>query len=253
MSTIPPHLYRRAWLAWFGLLRRYFRFQVEGFEHLCGGRSALLVGYHGMPHPLDVFMLSVEVERRLGYVLPAIWLDSWGKLPLLREMVPALNGFLGRPGPDEMRDLLACGRHLVVLPGGSREGLRPFWRRYTLDWGARRGYLDLARAFDLPIVPMAASGVDGAWLGLNDGYRLSKRLFGHGGVPLWLGLGVGGLWPVAPPWPVRIRLRIGPPLDVRGLEPEEADRRVRAAVQGLLDELRQPSSTCRRREAAGAP
>lgn len=241
MSPIPPAFWRRAWLGWFGLLRRYFRFRVDGFQHLCGGRSALLVGYHGMPHPLDVFMLSVEVERRLGYVLPAVWLDTWGRLPLLREMVPALNGFVGPPTPADMRALVASGRHLVVLPGGSREGLRPFWRRGRLEWGERRGYLRLAAEWDLPIVPMAASGVDLAWVGLNDGYQLSKRLFGHGGVPLWLGLGIGGPWPFAPPWPVSIQLRIGPPIalaDVPGADPElrlrEADRRVRAAVQSLL-------------------
>ena len=34
----------------------------------------------------------------LGYMLPAIWLRAWGRIPVLRSMVPALSGFLSPRG-----------------------------------------------------------------------------------------------------------------------------------------------------------
>jgi len=161
-------------------------------------------------------------------------------------MVPALSGYLGEPPPDAMRDLIGQGKHLVLLPGGSREGLRPFWRRYRVDWGDRVGYLKLALRYGLPIVPVASSGTDGGWIGLVDGYRLSKRLFGHGGIPLWLGIGPMGLWPLSLPWPVKVRQRLGAPIDLETLRrPGQTDDEliqganalVQSTVQAMLDDL----------------
>src|SRR5207253_3176561 len=116
--------------------------------------------------------------------------------------------------PDEaaVARAKALGRHFVVLPGGLREALRPFWKQHQVDFGQRRGYIRFADRHSLPIIPVAATGVDRAYLGLNDGYRLSKRLFGHGMYSLWLGVGLGGFYPFALPFPVKIRQRIGPPI-----------------------------------------
>jgi 1-acyl-sn-glycerol-3-phosphate acyltransferase len=233
-------------------MSKYFRFECEGFDNL-RTQSSLIVGYHGSPFPVDVFMLSARVHDELGYMLPAIWLRTWGQIPGLRTMVPALSGFLSEPNAEEMKTLVSQGKHLVVLPGGSREGMRPFWRRYRLEWGDRVGYLKLALRHGLPIIPIASSGTDGGWLGLVDGYRLSKRLFGHGGVPVWLGVGPLGIWPLSPPWPVKVRQRIGTPIDLGSLKrPNQtedeflrhANEHVQRVVQGMLDDLngRAPSS-----------
>lgn len=237
--------YLATWLTVFRGLSKYFRFECEGFDNL-RTRSSLIVGYHGSPFPVDVFMLSARVHDELGYMLPAIWLRTWGQVPVLRAMVPALSGFLSEPDAEDMETLIRERRHLVVLPGGSREGMRPFWRRYRLEWGNRVGYLKLALRYDLPIIPIASSGTDGGWFGLVDGYKLSKRLFGHGGVPVWIAIGPLGLWPFSPPWPVKVRQRIGSPIDLRALrrpdqtEDEflgEANDHVQRVVQGMLDDL----------------
>lgn len=242
--------YLTAWLTLFRGMSKYFRFECEGFEHLRACAS-LIVGYHGSPFPVDVFMLSTRVYDELGYMLPAIWLRTWGNVPMLRAMVPALSGFLSEPSPEEMDALIRERKHLVVLPGGSREGMRPFWRRYRLEWGDRVGYLKLALKYDLPVIPIASSGTDEGWWGLVDGYRLSKRLFGHGGVPVWLAVGPVGLWPFSPPWPVKVRQRIGAPIDLRSLRrPNQsedeflsaANEHVQRVVQGMLNELNQSTT-----------
>ena len=81
-----------------------------------------------------------------------------------------------------------------------------------VDLGDRRGYLRLALKHDLPIIPVVATGIDATYVGLNDGYGLSKALFGRGDLPAWLALGAGGIWPLALPFPVKLRQRIGAPI-----------------------------------------
>src|SRR5439155_6752905 len=113
----------------------------------------------------------------------------------------------------------------------------PFWRQRRVDFGRRRGYLRLARTHGLPIIPVVASGLDQTFLGLNDGHALSRRLFGTDGVPTWLGVGLGGMWPLALPFPVKIRQQVGAPIRVASLPLERAHARVTATLQAMLDGL----------------
>lgn len=238
-------LYKQAWLKGFRFWGAYFRYECEGFEHLRLDRSALLVGYHGMPFPIDIFILSTRMHDELGYIPHAFWLDTWGRVPFLKDLVGALGGFLEQPTHAQVERVKAARRHFVVCPGGTREALRPFWKAGSLEWGERRGYARFALRHRLPVIPVAASGVDRAWIGLNDGYRLSKRLFGHGGIPVWGAVGLGGLWPTSLPFPVRIRQSIGAPIDPTVFDATDEtaaavalDRAVRAAITRQLSALR---------------
>jgi 1-acyl-sn-glycerol-3-phosphate acyltransferase len=127
----------------------------------------------------------------------------------------------------------ARGEHLVMAPGGTREALRPFWRQNRVDFGGRRGYLRLAQAHDLQIIPVVASGLDRTFLGLTD----AKQLFGRTDLPAWLGVGLGGVWPVALPFPVKIRQRIGAPIRASGRAAADVHREVTETMQSMLDEL----------------
>jgi hypothetical protein len=139
---------------------------------------------------------------------------------------------------------VADREHVLVQPGGTREGCRSFRHRYEVDWAGRLGYLRLAIRYGLRIVPIAGAGVDDAFLGLNDGYSLGARLGMPGRIPLWLGVGLTGLWPLALPFPVRMTQVIGTPIDpVAEGATDPADRsallalhrKVGGAVQALLD------------------
>jgi 1-acyl-sn-glycerol-3-phosphate acyltransferase len=116
-----------------------------------------------------------------------------------------------------------------------------------VDWGDRTGYLRLALRHRLPIVPVAAAGIDDGYLGLNDGYALGRRLGVPHRIPVWLGLGPLGLWPLSPPFPVKITQLVGEPIDPHADGPLAEDdregllrlhRRVAGAVQALMDEHR---------------
>jgi len=105
----------------------------------------------------------------------------------------------------------------------------------------------LALKYDMPIIPVGATGVDDTYIGLNDGYAWGKRLRVPARLPFWLGVGPLGLWPLSPPFPVKIRQRIGAPIDLQDggpIDPTDREalldcqRRVKSAVQDLIDGLR---------------
>ena len=237
--------YDLASLATFKVWQRYFRFETEGFDVLRDTETSLIVAYHGGPWTFDLWMLGDRMHDELGYFPRAVWHWIWWAIPGLHQAVTGLGGLRGAPGEEEIDELKARGEHLVVAPGGMREAMRPFWDDGRVDLGDRRGYLRLALRYDLPIIPVVATGLDATCVGLNDGYRTSRRVFGRGDLPAWLAFGIGGIWPLALPFPAKIRQRIGEPirLDALGAGREEEDlerahARVATTLQAMLDDLR---------------
>jgi 1-acyl-sn-glycerol-3-phosphate acyltransferase len=234
-----------AWLAAFRVLRAWHRYEVQGLETLLEPGAKLIVGYHGRPLAVDQCMLTVTLYERLGYLPHGIIHGYFGQNRLLRQCIDGL-GFVTGDGPG-LAEAVARGEHVLVQPGGTREGCRSFLHRYEVDWGERLGFLRLAIRHGLPIVPVAGQGVDDAFIGLNDGYALGRRLRVPAGLPLWVGLGATGLWPLALPFPVKMTQLVGAPIR-RHLDEkmDPADKQalvalhqeVRGAVQGLMDRAR---------------
>ncbi len=244
-GALEPGAYLRGWVASCAVLEKYFRFHIDGFETLRTSESSLLIAYHGGPWPLDVFMLAARMYTELGYFPRTVWHNYYWTVPVLRSMAEELRGLRGAPSDEEVQRLRASGEHLIVLPGGTRESLRPFWRRYQVDFGKRRGYLKLADRRELAIIPVVSCGVEKTFVGLNEGYRFSQRLT-DGRAPLWVGLGMAGMWPLALPFPVKITQRIGHPIDLRSLHRpgeryetflERAHVQVTSTMQLMLDDL----------------
>ncbi len=237
---------RRIWLSYWRAMRHYHRFEVSGFEHIMRPGAALIVGYHGRAGAHDLCMLQSYMFERTGAMGSAVMHHAFARMPVLRWLV-AGGGFVTSDGGD-LAEAVGKGERLFVTPGGTREGYRSARDRYRVDWGQRTGYLRLALKYGLPIIPTGASGVDDTFIGLNDGYKWGKRLGAPAGLPLWLGVGPLGLWPLSPPFPSKIRLRIGSPFQPTELfadcnEPSEAvlltaHARVAGAVQALLNSAR---------------
>ena len=239
----PQSLPLRAWLGLFGAMRAYHRYDIVGLDRILAlRRPALLVGYHGRPIAYDLCMLGVTLHERLGYLPHGIVHGAVEQQPVMKWVADGL-GFVTGDGPA-VDEVVRRGEHICVQPGGTREGCRSFRHRYELAWGDRVGYLHMALRHGLPIVPIAASGIDDGYIGLNDGYALGKRLGAPGRLPLWLGMGLFGPFPFSPPLPVKITQRIGEPIDLEAEGPvDRGDRAavlrlhatVKRAVQALLD------------------
>jgi len=234
------------WLTAFRLLRRYHRYRIIGLETLLEPGARLIVGYHGRPLALDQCMLTVALYEQLGYMPHGVIHGAFDKNPVLKWLSDGL-GFVTGDGPA-LAAAVARGEHLLVQPGGTREGCRSFRHRYQVDWGTRTGYLRLAIKYKLPIVPVAGHGMDDAYLGLNDGYALGRRLGAPAGLPVWFGVGATGLWPLSLPFPVRMTQLVGRPLRRHldsAVDPDdkaalrELNREVSGEVQTLLERARE--------------
>jgi 1-acyl-sn-glycerol-3-phosphate acyltransferase len=238
-------LARAAWFAYWDAMRRWHRFEVRGLDRLTGAGRSLIVGYHGRPVAHDLCMLQALLRERGGLEPRPIIHEAFARTPVLRWLVEGV-GFVTGDG-EAMAEAIGRGDPVIVTPGGTREGCRSSRDRYRVEWGGRLGYLRLALKYGLPVVPTAAAGVDDTFFGVNDGYVWGKRLRAPAGLPLWLGVGPLGLWPLSPPFPVKITQHIGEPIDLEdGGKVDPADRsqllvlheRVTGAVQSLLDGAR---------------
>jgi 1-acyl-sn-glycerol-3-phosphate acyltransferase len=146
------------------------------------------------------------------------------------------------------------GRDVAVMPGGDRDTWRPWKDRYRVQFAGHTGYARVALKSGVPIVPIAHAGPHDTFMVLTDGRRIAKRLRLHDlfridVFPIHLSLPWGvciGPWPHIP-LPQALRYRFGEPVQPpephpAGVEPPDAlvreyDRRVRHAMQRLLDEL----------------
>jgi hypothetical protein len=234
-----PERARTLWFAYWRAMRRYHRYTVEGLDHLETGVPTLIVGYHGRPIAHDLCMLQSLLWERTGRFPRAVMHGAAPKVPGLAELSVGMRFLTGEP--EGIAQAVADGDPIIVTPGGTREGCRSVRHRYEVSWGERHGYLRVAARHGLCIVPTGARGVDDTYVGLNDGYALGKRLKTPGKMPVWFGVGPLGLWPLSPPFPVRITTRIGAPIHLPPLDPEDRaafaaqHARVVAAVQGLME------------------
>lgn len=244
-----PRLMAAAWSNYWRLMRRYHRFEVRGLDNLERAGSSVIVGYHGRAVAHDMCLLMELMRERRGVAIRAVMHRTAARIPGINWMVEGL-GFVTGDG-DEMADLIARGDHLMITPGGPREGCRSFRERYQVNWGQRHGYLKLALRHGLPIVPTAGTGVDETYIGLNNGYKLGKRVGMPASLPLWFAFGLTGPWPFTLPFPTKITCHIGEPIDLRADGPvdirdraalAELHQRVAGAVQSLLDNARSGSS-----------
>jgi len=240
---VPTNLSTAWYLAQFGSMARWHRFEVEGLDTLLKGPACMIVGYHGRPLAWDLLMLGTVIYEHKGYLPHGLVHTALSHGPvgaLIRSV-----GFVFSDGP-ELEGAIARGEHMLVAPGSIQEGCRSARQRYAVSWPDKFGYLRLALRYGLPVVPVAADGADDLYVGLNDGGTWGKALHMPFGLPLWLGVGPLGLWPLSPSWPVKVRQRIGAPIDLgaRGLTADDKDgllamhRELAGVVQGMLDTLR---------------
>lgn len=228
---------RQVYLAYLKVLRRYHRYTVEGLDTLLEPGGKIVVGYHGRGFPMDLGLLCLEIYERRGYLPHAIVHSGLHGLPGVRSYFEAAGTLPG--DSPRIAAALARGEHVFIAPGGTREACRSHRVQYRVDWEGRTGYLRLARRLGVPLVPVASAGVDGRFIGLNDGHAWGKRVRMPLKIPLWFAVGLGGPFPLAPPLPVAIHTVVGEPVAVDdldgpdGLEPQH--RAMTERVQALLD------------------
>jgi 1-acyl-sn-glycerol-3-phosphate acyltransferase len=235
---------------------RYFRIDVKGWEHVPSTTSMIVSNHSGGTTIPDVWGFLSAWYGRFGVARPIH--------PLAHEMILsteltgryfAERGVLRAGRAIGLEVLQRFGRDLMVMPGGDVDTWRPYSKRYEVRFGGRSGYARLALKAGVPIVPVANAGAHETLIVLTDGRKIAEalrlpKMVRASIFPVHLSLPWGlavGPWPHLPT-PTRLRYRIGPAIPAPerlapGEEPPddlvaEYDRRVQAAVQALLDQLK---------------
>jgi 1-acyl-sn-glycerol-3-phosphate acyltransferase len=236
---------------------RYFGVDVQGWQHVPDAPVMVVSNHSGGTTIPDVWGFLAAWYQNFGVHRPIH--------PMAHEVILATQAtgeyFARRGVLRGSRDLAHAvltdwRRDLMVMPGGDVDTWRPYSKRYEVRFGGRTGYARLALQARVPIVPLAHSGAHETLIVLSDGRRLARALhlpeLARASIwPVHLSLPWGlavGPWPHIP-IPALFRYRLGPALPPPaalgpGEEPSddlvaEYDRNVQAAVQGMLDSLKE--------------
>jgi 1-acyl-sn-glycerol-3-phosphate acyltransferase len=222
------------------LLRaRYFSFEVEGTEHVPRDGRAVYAQNHAGWFPLDAFFVGFAIRRVLGSCRTPYFAAAEAALAL-----PAVGPFIRRVGavpsawfrrPERLpRSIRACAFFPEGVPGNTK----PFWHAYRMrPW--KRGFVRVAAALDLPIVPAAVLGGEEcmpvAWT-----VKLLEPFFG---APFGL--------PLSPlPLPARWRVVFHPPVRIE--EPREVLAEA-ARSAAIAERIRDTVAATLAREARRRP
>jgi len=226
----------------------YLRLDSDGAESIVGQQPTLFVANHngGILGP-DLFCTLAVLWRRLG---PAQPLYALAHDFAMRQLTP-LGRLLQKIGAirasrENARRVLDSGGSLLVYPGGDLDAYRHFSARDRVVLLPRTGFVEVARAAQVPVVPIVAKGAHRSALIFSEGRLLARLL----GLKRWarlerFPLALALPWIVAPgPWlpyaplPLQIQLRILPP---RRLDPQlsthAAALQIQTEMQRTLDRL----------------
>ena len=184
-------------------LARLHPLRLEGSEHLPRG-PALLVGNHGVLGYESPFFFErvLDASGRMPIGLADRW---FFRVPGVRDLLVRMGGAYGCTR-NALR-ALARGDLVVCYPGGAREVLKHERDKYRCLWRNSLGFVRLAIAAGVPIVPFAAAGVDHTYRVVAHLRGTGHALMGHGKYDLPLVWGLGPL-----PRPVPFWFRVGEPV-----------------------------------------
>ena len=228
---------------------RWFDLDVHGWENVPDSPVLFVSNHSG----------GTLIPDAWGFM--TAWYDRFGTgrvlHPLAHEIIlsnPRTGPWLARCGALRGDASVAHAaltqwrRDVLVMPGGDVDTWRPYRDRYRVCFDGRRGYARLAIHAGVPVIPVANAGAHETLIVLARGERLARwmrlpRLARSRVFPVHLSLPYGiavGPWPHLPP-PCKLSYRIGRPVmppPTNGMSSvNELDRKVRTALQGLLDRL----------------
>jgi len=228
----------------------YFRADVRGLQNIPEEGPVLLVGNHSggnLTPDTHVFTLAFStyfgVERRFHQLAHNLVLSMPGLGSLRKYGTVAAT-------PENAEEALDCGAALLVYPGGDYEVHRPTWESARVDFGGRRGFIRLAQSKGVPLVPVVAIGGQETALFLSRGEGIARllgldRMFRLKVLPVSLalpwGLNVGDMLGHIP-LPAKITIQVLEPIDVSGMDVDEAYELVLGQMQTALTALGQERS-----------
>ena len=220
------------------LVSAWYRPDIRGLENVPREGPVLVVGNHtgGTSSP-EVFISQLAISTYFGVE------RAHFQLAHMMVLNSPLGWMLRRFGTVEAdhgnaEQALDAGAIVTVFPGGDYEVFRPSWESAKVDMGGRKGFLRLALAKGVPVVPMVSLGGQETALFLSRGEGLARllrldRTIRLKTLPVMLSLPFGLQIGPQPhlPLPVKVQMRFLPPIDLVERFGEDAD------VDEVYDEL----------------
>ena len=232
----------------------YFRCETELEQELPAGRFLGVANHNAMTGMPDMFCHMIAFWRRYGTERP-----SYGLMHDVPFRFPFAGAWLNAAGaiaanPANARRALDRDAAVLCFPGGDLDACKPYSKRYSIEFGRRRGFVRLAIREQVPIVPIVSVGAHSGLYIWTDGKAIAELLrlpalarsnVAPIGVAMPWGIIFGVPYPHVPP-PVKIHTRILRPIrfDVppdAADDPGEVERgflRVLAAMTDAMDDLR---------------
>jgi 1-acyl-sn-glycerol-3-phosphate acyltransferase len=148
---------------------------MVGGHHLPRSGAALIVGNHSFlgvdsgPLASLVLLACGRFPRFLGER------NLW-RLPGLAQALTAVGAIPGERGRAEA--LLREGELVAVYPGGVDDSFKLSRDAYVLKWGERAGFASVALGAGVPIIPIAATGIDELFAIERKETVIGRRLLG---------------------------------------------------------------------------
>ncbi|XP_051553043.1 transmembrane protein 68-like [Myxocyprinus asiaticus] len=197
-------------------------YEIQGLEKIPDEGPALIVYYHGAI-PIDYYYFLASLIIQKGRTCHSVADHFLFKIPgfkLLLEVFSVIHG-----PQEECVKALRNGHLLGISPGGVREALYSD-ETYTLFWGKRKGFAQVAIDSKVPIIPMFTQNVREGFrsLGTLKFFRWVYERFRLPIVPVY-----GG-------FPVKFCTYLGDPIPYDPkLNAAELAEKVQQAVQALID------------------
>ncbi len=131
--------------------------RLHGAEHLPRSGGALLVGNHAYLG-VDSWILSALLISQCQVVPRFLGDRNLWRIPLVNRFLTTFGAIAGQP--DNAVELLEAGHVVIVYPGGIDDSFKLSKEAYTLQWNNRAGFARVAMRAKVPIIPVAATGVD---------------------------------------------------------------------------------------------
>lgn len=245
-SEIDETLLRKTWNVVNPFCEKYFRYEVDGLEHV-PDEPTLLVGNHdGGYIPVDGICLAAAWQERNDFKRPLVWLMH--DFPF--RISAKLTDFLSRCGcqpasKDNLNRAFDTGSSTFVYPGGAREAFRPYTKRRDVNLGHRTGFIKEALKRRVPIAPVVSVGAHETLFVLSRGSWLARKIplarkLRSDVVPFWIGLPWGlGFGPLPHiPLPSKIKVEVLEPLRLWKQLGESANPDDPKVLQAGLDLVR---------------
>tara|TARA_B100000674_G_scaffold130542_1_gene100601 strand:+ start:255 stop:1064 length:810 start_codon:yes stop_codon:yes gene_type:complete len=206
------------------LYKNYFRATNHGLENVPDG-PVMVVSNHTGQVPVDAGMIfmSLLLDKPNPLLLRAMVDHFVGGIPFVGNLLDRCGQVAGTP--ENADYLLSHGQSLLIFPEGTRGINKPFSQAYEVqEFG--QGFLRLALAHNIPIVPVAVVGCE-EMLPSAGNIKWLGRLFGLPQMPMLM-------TPV--PLPARLHLHWGEPMhfDAR---PDDDDEIVQPMVESVRERI----------------